>query len=165
MPDFISYLLANTYSSVTPIVNTASAICSLNGQTVPCENFEWFLKPFMAIGAIAFIIWAAIIILMIVAMWKLYVKAGQPGWAAIIPIYNIIILLKIIGKPLWWIVLLFIPLVNIVVGFMMAHQTAKVFGKDIGCTIGLILLPFIFYPILAFGSAVYAAPTQPVSAI
>jgi hypothetical protein len=98
----------------------------------------------------------------IVSYWKVYQKAGKPGWAAIIPIYNIIVLLEIVGKPIWWIILFFIPIVNIVVGIIIAHQLAKAFGQDVGFTFGLIFLPFVFYPLLAFGKFSYqgTAPSQ-----
>lgn len=105
-----------------------------------------------------FIIYFAIIILLIASLWKIFVKAGKPGWAAIIPIYNTVILLEIIGKPLWWIFLFFIPGVNLVIGIWTMNLLAKSFGKTEGFTIGMIFLPFIFYPILGFGDAVYAGP-------
>ena len=101
------------------------------------------------------IIYVAIIVLMIVSGWKIYEKAGQPGWASIVPIYNIIVLLKIVGKPVWWIVLLFIPIVNIVVMIMIYNALSKAFGKGTGFTVGLILLGIVFYPMLAFGDAQY----------
>ena len=103
-------------------------------------------------------IYAAIIILFIASLWKIFVKAGKPGWAAIVPIYNIIVLLEVVGRPLWWIVLLIIPCVNIVAGIMLTLDLAKSFGKEIGYAIGMIILPFIFYPMLAFGSATYRGP-------
>lgn len=99
-----------------------------------------------------------ITVIAIIAMWKIFQKAGQPGWAAIIPVYNIYILLKIVGKPTWWLLLLFIPLVNIVIGIWITNMLSKSFGKDEAFTAGLILLGFIFYPILGFGSAVYLGP-------
>jgi hypothetical protein len=98
-------------------------------------------------------------IFLIVAEWKVYVKAGQPGWAVLIPIYNLYVLLKIVGKPGWWllVILLFPP-----VGFFMAlyviHLLSKSFGQGIGFTLGLIFLSFIFYPILGFGSSKYIGP-------
>ena len=98
---------------------------------------------------------------MIASLWKIFTKAGQPGWASIIPIYNVIVLLKIAGKPLWYIILLIIPLVNIVVGILVLIELAKNFGKGVGFAIGLILLPIIFYPILAFGDAKYAPSAAP----
>jgi uncharacterized membrane protein YhaH (DUF805 family) len=88
-------------------------------------------------------------------MWKVYVKAGEPGWAAIIPIYNIIVLLRIAGKPWWWILLLLIPLVNIIIGILVHIDLAKTFGQTVLFGIGLMFLGFIFYPILAFGDARY----------
>ena len=113
------------------------------------------------IGIVGMLIGLAFIVLMIASVWKVFTKAGQPGWAAIIPIYNVIVLLKIIGKPWWWIIGFFIPFVNFIVMILMAVGLAKVFGKGIGFAIGLILLSFIFYPILAFGDATYAAPPDP----
>lgn len=97
-----------------------------------------------------------IAILLIVAQWRIYQKAGQPGWACLVPIYNYIVLLRIVNKPMYWILLLFIPLVNIYIAISVVHALSKAFGKDTAFTIGLVLLPFIFYPILAFSSdAVY----------
>ena len=113
------------------------------------------------IGIVGMLIGLAFIVLMIASVWKVFTKAGQPGWAAIIPIYNVIVLLKIIGKPWWWILGFLIPFVNFIVMILMAVGLAKVFGKGIGFAIGLILLSFIFYPILAFGDATYAAPPDP----
>jgi uncharacterized membrane protein YoaK (UPF0700 family) len=83
------------------------------------------------------------------------VKAGKPGWAAIIPIYNVIVLLQIAGKPLWWIILLFIPIVNLIMAILIGIAVAKKFGKSGGFGVGLALLGFIFYPILGFGDAQY----------
>ena len=97
----------------------------------------------------------AIIVLVIVAMWKVFVKAGEPGWAAIIPIYNIIVLLRVAGKPWWWVFLFIIPLVNIIIGILVSIDVAKNFGQTALFGIGLMFLGFIFYPILAFGDARY----------
>ncbi|HKB80002.1 MAG TPA: DUF5684 domain-containing protein [Thermoanaerobaculia bacterium] len=103
------------------------------------------------------LVWLAFIVLMIAALWKVFTKAGEPGWAAIVPIYNIIVLLKIVGRPLWWIVLMLIPFVNIIIAFVLAFDLAKRFGKGAGFGIGLIILPFVFYPILAWGDSRYSA--------
>jgi hypothetical protein len=97
-------------------------------------------------------------LLIVVSLWKLFIKAGKPGWTAIIPIYNIIVYLEIIGRPLWWILLLLIPCVNIVVSIITSIDFAKSFGKETGYGIGVWLLPIIFYPMLAFGDAQYAGP-------
>ncbi len=99
--------------------------------------------------------WLAIVILMIAAWVKMFQKAGREWWEAIIPIYNVYVLLKIVGKPGWWLLLYLIPLVNIVVSVIVKHNLSKKFGKDVGFTIGLIFLPFIFLPILGFGDSVY----------
>ena len=107
----------------------------------------------MGIGMM--VLWLAIVILMIAAMWKVFEKAGKPGWAAIVPIYNLFVLCEIAGKPAWWGILLLIPLVNIVVAIIVLLAVAKNFGKGAGFGIGLLLLPMIFYPMLAWGDARY----------
>ena len=101
------------------------------------------------------VLWLALVIVSIAGIWRTYQKANQPGWAAIIPIYNVVVLLRIVGRPLWWIVLLFIPLVNIVVLILVAIDLAKAFGKSGAFAAGLIFLSPIFYCILGFGSARY----------
>ncbi len=116
------------------------------------------------IGAMGLLFSLAFIALMIASLWKVFTKAGQPGWASIIPIYNFIVILQIIGKPWWWIIGMIIPFVNFVVFIMLAIELAKVFGKGIGYAIGLILLPFVFYPMLAFGDATYRRPMVPAVA-
>lgn len=103
-------------------------------------------------------VWLALIVLIVAANWKIYQKAGKPGWASIIPIYNIIVLLEIVGKPIWWIFLFLIPLVNIIFGVWVTNLLSKSFGKDEGFTVGLILLGIVFYPILGFGDAKYQGP-------
>jgi ABC-type sulfate transport system permease subunit len=92
---------------------------------------------------------------MIAALWKVFEKAGEPGWAAIVPIYNLVVLLKIAGRPLWWIILFIIPFVNFIIGIVVAFDVAKRFGKGAGFALGLVFLPFIFYPVLAWGDASY----------
>jgi hypothetical protein len=100
----------------------------------------------------------AIVVFLIAAMWKLFEKAGQPGWAAIVPIYNTYIMLKIGGKPGWWLLLMFIPVVNIIFAVRMINMISKSFGKDEGFTVGLVLLGIVFFPILGFGEARYLGP-------
>jgi Family of unknown function (DUF5684) len=109
-------------------------------------------------GGVFSLIWLAVVVLMIASMWKIFTKAGKPGWAAIVPIYNIIVLLEIVGKPIWWIVLFLIPCVNFVAVILLALALAKSFGKETGFAIGMIVLPFIFYPMLGFGDASYRGP-------
>ena len=88
-------------------------------------------------------------------MWKIFTKAGQPGWAAIVPIYNAVVLLQISGKPVWWLVLFLIPLVNFVFAILLLIALAEAFGKGPGFAAGLLLLGIVFFPILAFGSSEY----------
>lgn len=97
-------------------------------------------------------------ILMLCSVMGIFIKAGKPWWAAIVPIYNIIVLLEILGRPIWWIVLMFIPVVNFIISIVLANDLSKAFGKDIGYTLGLIFVGFVFYPMLAFGSAQYRGP-------
>jgi len=100
----------------------------------------------------------AIAVFGIAAMWKVFEKAGQPGWAAIIPIYNWYIMTKIAGKPGWWVLMLLIPFVNIIFAIWLYNMISKSFGKDEGFTVGLVLLSIIFWSILGFGSAKYIGP-------
>ncbi len=106
-------------------------------------------------SAVIIIIYLAIIVLYIAGVWKTFDKAGKPGWAAIVPIYNVIVMLEIAKKPLWWIILILIPIVNIVIIIMVCIEIAKQFGKEGGFGVGLALLGFIFWPILGFGDATY----------
>lgn len=110
------------------------------------------------VGLIIGVIYLAVIVLCIAGMWKVFAKAGKPGWAAIVPIYNLIVILEIIGRPVWWIILLLIPCVNFVIIFILMIDLAKSFGKGAGFGIGLALLGPIFIPMLGFGSATYQGP-------
>jgi uncharacterized membrane protein YoaK (UPF0700 family) len=101
------------------------------------------------------VLYVAVLVLAFAALWKIFTKAGKPGWAALVPIYNIIVLLEIAGKPAWWVVLLLIPFVNLIVGIVVAIAVAKNFGKGTGFGLGLAFLGFIFAPMLAWGDAQY----------
>ncbi len=114
---------------------------------------------FAGLGVGMLIVYLVIIAFMIICFWKVFEKAGKPGWAAIVPIYNIIVLLEVVGKPVWWIILMLIPCVNIVVAIIVYLELAKVFGKSAGFGVGLILLGIVFLPILAFGDAEYTGPS------
>ena len=96
--------------------------------------------------------------IVVAAMWKVFAKAGKPGWAAIVPIYNYVVMLQIVGKPWWWLLLLLIPLVNIVIGIIMYIELAKSFGKGAGFAVGLLFLGIVFFPILGFGESRYLGP-------
>lgn len=94
-------------------------------------------------------------LLTIISMWKIYTKANKPGWAVLVPVYNIYVLLEIAELPVWYLLLLMIPIANIYVIFKTYIELAHKFGKSTGFGIGLIFLNFVFMPILAFGSATY----------
>jgi hypothetical protein len=117
-------------------------------STTTSGDVGWFAGYAAAMGT-----WWTWTIMVIVAasMWMIFDKAGKPGWAAVIPVYNFWVLLEVIKKPWWWILLMLIPIVNLVVAIVATRETARVFGQGVAFTIGLIFLPFIFYPILALG--------------
>lgn len=108
-----------------------------------------------AIGTTYMVMMLAIIVVAIVANWKIFTKAGKPGWAAIVPFYNLYVQFQIAGMNGWMFLLLLVPIVNIVVAIMLYVNLAKAFGKSTGFAVGLIFLNFIFMLILAFGSAEY----------
>lgn len=104
------------------------------------------------------VIQIAVLVLVIASMWRIFTKAGKPGWAVLVPIYNAIVLLEIVGKPWWWIFLVIIPPISLIFGIIVIVELAKAFGKSGGFAVGLILLGFVFFPILAFGDAEYLGP-------
>jgi len=108
-------------------------------------------------GSYVFII-LALVVFYVFVYWRIFEKAGKPGWAAIIPIYSGLVLLKIVGKPWWWILLFFIPGINLIISIWLSNLLSLSFGKGIGFTLGLIFLSFIFYPILSFSNAEYIGP-------
>ena len=114
----------------------------------------------LSTGALIAILTCSLIlgVFLIAAQWKVFVKAGQPGWACIIPIYNTYIMLKIGGKPGWWLLLLLIPGINLIFAIWAMNMVSKSFGKDEAFTVGLLLLSIIFWPILGFGDAKYLGP-------
>lgn len=102
-----------------------------------------------------------ILVISIVIMWRFYNKAGRAGWASLIPIYNIYTLVKIAGRPGWWTILYFIPLVNVVISIINSIDIAKAFGKStLFGVVGLVLFSIIGYGILAFGDATYTQPNN-----
>jgi len=108
-----------------------------------------------------FFIWLfslAIAAFILVCMWRIYTKAGKPGWAALVPFYNTLVALELLGRPWWWLLLMFVPLANVVISIIMTFDYAKSFGKSIGFGFGLLFLSIIFIPILAFGSSRYVGP-------
>ena len=109
-----------------------------------------------------FLIYAAVIVLYIAGLWKVFEKAGQKGWFAIIPILNIYILIKLAGREGWWIILFLIPCVNFVVAAIVYMDVAQKFGKSAAYGIGMWLLGFIFIPLLGFGDAEYSGDKTPL---
>ena len=112
----------------------------------------------LLIDTIILLLKLVVSIIMIAGTWKVFAKAGRPGWAILIPIYNFYVMLKIAGRSGWWLLLAFIPLINlslIVIIIIMPFNIANKFGKGIGYGFGLLFLPFVFYPILGFGNARY----------
>ena len=110
-------------------------------------------------AAVLLVFYLVFAIFYIVAGWKVFVKAGEPGWGIFVPIYNLYLICKISGRPEWWLILFFVPLVNVVIALIIAMDIAKAFSKSSGFGIGLWLLSFIFVPILGFGSATYTRPS------
>jgi len=115
-------------------------------------------------GAGTYIVALLFAVVMIAAMWKVFTKAGKPGWAALIPIYNLVVLLQIAGKPVWWLILFFIPIVSLIIAILTYVALAERFGKGGGFAVGLVLLGPIFFPILGFGSAQYRPAVAKVAA-
>ena len=126
-------------------VSTSSG---LTGAIAAMGLFFWILS--MALG-----------ILKIVSLWKIFKKAGKPGWASIVPIYNIYIMCEIAEKEWWYILLLCVPFVNIYVMIVLYNGMAKKFGKGGGFVVGMILLPVVFFPMLAFGKDATVVNNQP----
>jgi Family of unknown function (DUF5684) len=108
--------------------------------------------------AIGVIVYVAVLVFEIAALWLVFTKADRPGWAAIIPFYNYYTILKVVGRPGWWLILFFIPIINFVVWIIVSIDMAKSFDKGTAFAVGLIFLPFIFIPILGFGPARYLEP-------
>lgn len=118
------------------------------------ENTMSTMSSALGIFSVVFTFAAlAVVLLLIVSMWKVFTKAGQPGWASLIPFYNTFVMLEITGKPAWWLILLFIPFVNVIVSIVLCFALATAFNKSALFGLGLLLLGFIFFPLLAFGDA------------
>jgi len=120
----------------------------------PSGFYFWFFTEMFFAGTV---------ILILASLWKIFTKSGKAGWAAIIPIYNIVVFLEVIGIPWWWLLFFFIPYFNIIILILLIHQLSLAFSKSYGFTIGLILLPFIFFPILGFGNSKYTVNVEKFS--
>lgn len=125
---------------------------------------EQLLGVFKGMGAGMLVVWLAIMVFMLVSWWIVFKKAGQPGWAILIPIYNFLVILRVAGKPWWWVfsmLLVIIPIAGpilfLVVWILICNAISKNFGQGAGFTVGLVLLSIVFIPILAFGDYQYKA--------
>ncbi len=129
---------------------------TINGQQATPEQIAQMKQYAMMGGLIGLVIG----LIAVIAIWKVFTKAGKPGWASLIPIYNIIVLLEIAGRPLWWFILLLIPFVNFIILIIVMIDLAKSFGQGVGFGLGLVLLSPIFFLILGFGSSRYVGPGE-----
>ncbi len=147
-------LIASVIAS--PLVATAISTCKLNGRLVPCDQI-W--NTIMPIFGYVFALALIVAVIMIISLWKIFQKAGKPGWASIVPIYNMVVLFQILGLNPWLILLFFIPFVNAIAGIIfkivISYRLALVFNRGTGFAVGLFFLPFIFYPMLAFSNDQY----------
>ena len=128
------------------------ALAQVDGSTSANEGGGMIAALF---GGAFFLVFLVVFVIVAAGMWKVFEKAGEPGWAALVPIYNMIVLVKIAGKEMWWVILMLVPCVNFVAAVMICLDVARKFGKDTAYGIGLALLPFVFFPMLGFGSATY----------
>lgn len=133
--------------------------------TIPAFLLQDDASNTLATGAAAglgigfFLVMMVVAVVFIIGYWKVFVKAGQPGWAVLIPIYNAYILLKIAGRPGWWLLLMLIPFVNIVIFLLVAIDIAKSFGQSaVFGVVLLFLLSGIGYLVLGFGKYQYVGP-------
>lgn len=109
-------------------------------------------SPVSSLGVIVYLLF---VIFYLAGFWRIFEKAGRPGWASLIPFYNFYVLTKIADRPVWYLFLLFFPFANIFAFCSICNGISTKFGKDMGYTLGLIFLGFIFFPALGFGSAQY----------
>ena len=136
------------------------------------QSSDAAMAAVMAMLGVWVVVVLIVAIFMLVAMWKLFVKAGKPGWAAIVPFYNTYVLVEIVGRPVWvFAIMAFggllgaIPVIGwlisiavLVFSIIVMNDLSKAFGKTTGFTVGLVLLPVVFLPMLAFGKAKYTKP-------
>jgi len=106
---------------------------------------------FLVLGLIGYVISS-------LGLMGVFTKAGKPAWAAFVPIYNLIVLLEVVGRPVWWLVLFLIPGVNVVAMIIVMNDLSKSFGHEAGFTVGLVLLTVVFLWILWLGSSTYRGP-------
>lgn len=155
------HLFTTCAASLLPLISFAQPVCRSGGQIVQCPAFlEHGAGWLFALVLLFWVFGLILAVLTIVAQWFVFKKAGLPGWAAIIPVYNMIVLLQTVNRPWWWIFMFFIPVANIVFQIITLNDLSKSFGKGPGFTVGLVFLPFVFLPILGFGKAQYTKPMR-----
>jgi Family of unknown function (DUF5684) len=155
-------VLARSVATESPFVDQRRLQPAMNLILLAQTSFSTYTKGEPP-GPLTWLLICAVTIFMIAVMWKVFTKAGQPGWASLIPIYNTYIMIKMAGKPGWWLLLLLVPIVNLVIAIMIVLAIAERFGKGVGFGIGLVLLGIIFWPILAFGDAQFQAAPAPAA--
>ena len=124
------------------------------------DNFDTALLVGIITAYLVIVI--PIVLIAIVAIWRIFTKAGQPGWAVLIPFYNLYVLTQVAKRPSWWMLLYFVSFIPVIgalgvlfVSIIDNLRLAKLFGKSAGFGVGMILLGIVFLPILAFGNADY----------
>lgn len=113
-----------------------------------------------AVGGVAFLVLLGFLVVVLGGVWKAFEKAGQPGWGALVPIYNTYLMIRIGGNAWWWLLLLFVPLVNFFVALKVMIDVARAFGQGVGFGLGLGVLGFVFWPLLGFGGYEYLGVTD-----
>ena len=112
--------------------------------------------------AIIGVVGLAFLVIYIASMWRIFTKMGQPGWAGIIPILNYVIIARLSGKAWWYGLLPIVPCIGWIFVIILLFNLAEMFGQGAGFTVGLVLLPIIFLPILAFGQYQYNGPAEKI---
>jgi len=135
---------AETESGATTSPTAAHALDGFNSESLSSIMLYIFV-PILAL-----------MVLMLISMWKIFVKAGREGWESLVPILSLVRIIQIAKMPMWSLIICFIPYVNAIFGFWFVYALAKSFNKSVGYSLGLLFLPFIFYPHLAFSNASYA---------
>lgn len=157
IPSFhLPFLLAqaDTPTETPDATPSTESYMTINGQQATPEQ----IAKAKSIAMIGGLVGLVLGLILVAAVWKVFTKAGKPGWASLVPIYNAIVLLEIAGRPVWWFILLFIPGVNLIIMIIVMIDVAKNFGHGAGFGLGLALLSPIFLLILGFGSSRYVGP-------
>jgi membrane-bound ClpP family serine protease len=150
---------SNLDSTSTDASTDTSGLDSSSYDPTTLDPTPAATAPDPVVSAVFWLIILVVSIVGLVAMWRIFTKAGKPGWAAIIPLYNAVVLLQIVGRPFWFLLLLFVPFANIVVAALVAIDLAKSFGRS---TAFGLLLNFLFAPIgqliIGLGGSQYVGP-------